>query len=256
MARARRKNLPPPGATTSHAPSDSPLPFDLPKVSPQSKARALRLLHALKAHYPDAHCELEHTSAHELLVATILSAQATDAGVNKATPALFARFKSPADYAAATPEAIEPYIRTIGLFRNKAKSIHSAMKDVAETFGGRIPSTMDELLTLRGVARKTANVVLGNAFKLNLGFVVDTHVERLSQRLGLVPAGTTVAGTERRLCALFPRETWCDASHMLIFHGRRACKARGVTCGEHAICAEFGSSCELRVSAKFRKTPE
>lgn len=225
-----------------------PWSFDLPRVNKAAKQRAGRLAAALAQHYPDAHCELNHRNAHELLVATILSAQATDVGVNKATPALFARFPTPADYAAATPEEIEPYIRTIGLFRNKAKSVHAAMKDVHEKFGGRVPDTMDQLLTLRGVARKTANVVLGNAYKVNVGFVVDTHVERLSVRLGLAVKGETVQRIERKLMALLPREQWCDLSHRLIFHGRRACKARGVECGQHAICAEFGQRCELRVN--------
>lgn len=231
------------------------LPFELPRVTPAERGRARRLLEALEKFYPDAHCELDFTSPHELLVATILSAQATDVGVNKATPALFARFPTPADYAAATPTEIEPYIKTIGLFRNKAKSIHAAMSEITTVFGGRVPKTMQELLTLRGVARKTANVVLGNAFGINVGVVVDTHVERLSARLGLADRGTPVPRIERRLMALFPRERWCDISHLLIFHGRRACKARGVTCGSHPVCAEFGGACELRVSASSRAKP-
>lgn len=233
-------------------PDQPPIPFKLPRVSPAQRARAEELLGELRRHYPDAHCELVHSNPHELLVATILSAQATDAGVNKATPALFARFPTPASYAGATPADIEPFIRSIGLFRNKAKAIHAAMQGVTERFGGGVPRTMDELLTLRGVARKTANVVLGNAFGINAGFVVDTHVERLAVRLGLAARGTSTAMIERRLMALLPRESWCDASHMLIFHGRRACKARGVACGAHPICARFGSACELRVSAASR----
>jgi endonuclease-3 len=227
-----------------------PLPFSLPQVSAAARRRAGELLAALTAAYPDAHCELNFSNPHELLVATILSAQATDASVNKATPALFARFKTPADYAASTPEEIEGYIKSIGLFRNKARAIHSAMTDVAEKFGGQVPRTMEELLTLRGVARKTANVVLSNAYGINVGFVVDTHVERLAKRFALADADATVPMVERRLMALFPRERWSDASHMLIWHGRRACKARGVTCGAHPICAKFGSRCELRNGAR------
>lgn len=227
-------------------PPHPPLPFALPIVSAAEKRRTANLLKMLGEAYPDAHCELIYSNAHELLVATILSAQATDVGVNKATPTLFARFPTPAHYAASTPEEIEKYIKSIGLFRNKAKAIHSAMTEVVNTFGGQVPGAMDELLTLRGVARKTANVVLGNAYRINAGFVVDTHVERLAKRLGLADAGDSVAMVERRLCALVPRERWCDASHMLIFHGRRACKARGVTCGQHPICAKFGQACELR----------
>ena len=206
----------------------------------------------LREYYADARCELTHASPHELLVATILSAQTTDVGVNKATPALFARFPSPADYARSSPAEIEPYIRSLGFFRNKAKAVHLAMSEVHSRFGDQVPRTMDELLSLHGVARKTANVVLGSAFGVNVGVVVDTHVERLSKRFGLAPARANVAQIERRLMALFPRESWCDLSHMLIGHGRRACKARGVVCGEHPICAKFGTKCELRVSARPR----
>jgi len=221
------------------------IPFALPQVEASAKRRARRLLSLLDEHYPDAVCELDYSTAHELLVATILSAQATDAGVNKATPALFARFPTPADYAASTPEEIEPFIRTIGLFRNKAKAIHAAMTEVVERFGGEVPRTMEDLLTLRGVARKTANVVLGNAFGINVGFVVDTHIERLSKRFGLCEANDTVQTVERKLMALFPRERWCDVSHMLIWHGRRACTARGnAGCADHPICKRFGTCCD------------
>jgi endonuclease-3 len=229
-------------------------PFPLPQVTAVQKRRAGELLEALAAAYPDAHCELDYANPHELLVATILSAQATDAGVNKATPALFKRFPTPADYAASTPVEIEGYIKSIGLFRNKAKAIHSAMSDVAAKFGGRVPKTMDELLSLHGVARKTANVVLGNAYGVNVGFVVDTHIDRLAKRFGLVDPDTSVPMIERKLMALFPREKWCMASHMLIWHGRRACKARGVECRAHPICAKFGRCCELRVSTASKAT--
>jgi endonuclease-3 len=220
--------------------------FEVPGASESDRSRALEILGALEAAYPGARCELDFTSPHELLIATILSAQSTDVGVNKATPALFKAFPTPADYVRAGAEGIEPYIKTIGLFRNKAKSIHQAMQVLVEKFGGEVPRTMDELLTLRGVARKTANVVLGNAFGVNVGFVVDTHVERLSTRLGLVEAGSNVAAIEKRLMSLFPQNRWCDISHMLIFHGRRACKARSVACGEHPICAAFACDCDLR----------
>lgn len=243
---------------TAYDPARQPaLDIDLPRVTPAQRARAEAWLAALSRHYPDAHCELTFTSPHELLIAVILSAQATDASVNKVTPALFAAFPTPEAFARATPEQIEPYIRTIGLFRSKAKSVQSAMKDVVERFGGRVPSTMDELLTLRGVARKTANCVLSIAYGINAGFVVDTHVDRLSKRFGLAPEGAKVPEIERRMMALLPRERWGDACHMIIWHGRRACKARGVTCGEHPICAEFGGKCELRVSAPGKaKTKE
>lgn len=223
-----------------------PLPFKLPQVTVAEKRRAAALLDALEAEYPDAHCELNYTNPHELLVATILSAQATDVGVNKATPELFRAFPTPADYSRSTPEAIEPYIRTIGLYRNKAKAIHAAMSEITHKFGGCVPQTMEELLTLRGVARKTANVVLGNAFGINAGFVVDTHVQRLSTRMGLTARESRIPDIERKLMALIPRDKWCEASHLLIFHGRRACKARGVNCSQHEICAKFGVGCELR----------
>lgn len=238
------------GTPAPVADGDDLAAFDLPKVTPAEQRRAAALMEALVKEYPKARCELNYSKPHELLVATILSAQATDVSVNKATPALFARFPAPADYATVTPVEIEPFIKTIGLYRNKAKSVHASMKEIVEKFGGEVPKTMDELLTLRGVARKTANVVLGNAFGVNVGVVVDTHVERLSKRMGLVPADITIPKLERRLMALFPRDRWCQVSHLLIFHGRYACKARGVTCDEHPICATFGVNCELRVSAK------
>jgi len=215
-------------------------------ISPAEKLRSLRLLAALRAEYPGAHCELVFSNPHELLVATILSAQATDVSVNKVTPALFARFPTPAAYAAASPEEIEPFIKSIGLFRNKARAIHESMTAIRDRFGGQVPRTMQELLTLRGVARKTANVVLGNCFNINDGVVVDTHVQRLARRFALAPANASVAEIEQRLMQLFPRDSWCLLSHLLIFHGRRACKARGVQCDSHPICREFGVACECR----------
>ena len=215
------------------------LPFRVPEVSKSEKARARRIAKALADRYPDAYCELNFSSPHELLIATILSAQATDAGVNKATPALFDAFPTPADYASATPAKIEKYVKSIGLYRNKAKAIHAAMTSVVNDFGGQIPQTMDELLTLRGVARKTASVVLGNAFGINQGFVVDTHIERLSKRFGLAPHDATVPMVERYLIALFPRDQWTDLSHRIIFHGRQVCKARGWSCHSDSICKRF-----------------
>ena len=224
------------------------IPFPLPQVEASEKRRAKRLLAALDEHYPDAHCELDFSSPHELLIATILSAQCTDVAVNKATPKLFEAFPTPADYAASTPKTIEPYIRSLGFFRNKAKAIHSSMTDIVGEHGGEVPRTMEALLSLHGVARKTANVVLGNAFGVNVGVVVDTHVQRLSVRLGLAEEGTTVQMIERRLMTLFPRDRWTDLSHLLIFHGRRACKARMKGCSDHPICVRYGRCCELRES--------
>jgi endonuclease-3 len=226
------------------------IPFELPRVTPAERRRAVRLVSALVKAYPGAHCELDYTTPHELLIATILSAQCTDVAVNKATPALFGRFPRPADYAAATPAQIEPYVRSLGFFRNKARAIHLAMKAIVERHGGEVPRSMAELLELQGVARKTASVVLGNAFGINDGFVVDTHIERLSVRLGLVKKGAKVPQIERRLMALFPRERWCSVSHLLIFHGRRACKARGARCRDNPICTAFGIACENRATSR------
>lgn len=222
------------------------LPFDLPRVTGAERRRAARLAAALARHYPDAKCALAYSTPHELLVATILSAQTTDAAVNKATPALFARFPTPADYARAAPADIEPYVRSLGFFRNKAKAVHLAMKEIVARFGGEVPRTMHDLLSLHGVARKTANVVLGNAFGVNDGFVVDTHIDRLTRRFCLAPRDATIPAVERRLMALFPRDRWCVLSHRFIAHGRAACTARGRGCADHPVCREFGSCCERR----------
>lgn len=210
----------------------------LPRKTAAQRARAAALYAALEARYPEAHCELTFTSPHELLVATILSAQSTDVGVNKATPALFRRFTTPADYARVDPTEIEPYVRSLGFFRSKARAIHESMSRIERDFGGSVPRTMEELLTLRGVARKTANVVLSNAFGTHAGVVVDTHVQRLSERFGLSKASDPVH-VERDLMALFPQPCWGMLSHLLIWHGRRVCKARGGGCSEDSICREF-----------------
>ena len=210
----------------------------LPRKTPAQKSRALELLAALKERFPNAHCELDWTKPHELLIATILSAQCTDVAVNKATPGLFRAFPTPVDYTRVTPAEIEPYIRSIGLFRAKARAVHETARILVERFGGEVPRTMEALLTLRGVARKTANVVLGNCFGINEGVVVDTHVARLSARFGL-SRQKSPEKIERDLMALFPREDWCILSHLLIFQGRRACKARGGDCATDAICRRF-----------------
>jgi endonuclease-3 len=215
--------------------------FELPRKSAAQKARARRVLNGLYRHYPDAHCELDYRNPHELLVATILSAQATDVGVNKATPRLFATFPRPRDYARAGAAKIEPYVRSLGFFRNKARAIHEAMKTIDEDYGGEVPDTMEELLKLRGVARKTANVVLGNAFGINVGVVVDTHVQRVGRRFGLT-RHTDPSRIERDLMALFPRPHWTMLGHLLIFHGRRVCKARAALCAEHPLCRAYCSN--------------
>ena len=240
MPMATRATAAPNPGAPPHDPSHPPIPFALPRPSPARKERARALLAALDARYPEAECRLHWTKPHELLVATILSAQATDESVNAATPGLFARFPSPADLARATPDDIAPFIRTIGLWRMKARAVHESMAALVERHGGEVPRDMDALLALRGVARKTANVVLGNCFGIHAGVVVDTHVGRLAKRLGL-SRHDDPGKVERDLMALFPRDRWCDLSHLLIFHGRAVCRARGNACGADAICREWCS---------------
>jgi endonuclease-3 len=189
------------------------------------------ILERLKRAYPDARCALDHRNAFELLVATILSAQTTDVRVNLVTPRLFSRYPNAAALARARQADVEKVIKSTGFFRNKARSIIGMAQAVVADHGGEVPGTMDELLTLPGVGRKTANVVLGNAFGLNEGIVVDTHVARLSKLLGL-SRQTDPAKIEQALMKLFPRGDWALLSHLLIFHGRRVCIARRPKCGE------------------------
>jgi endonuclease-3 len=191
--------------------------------------RAALIYKRLNREYPDAHCELDHASPLQLLMATILSAQCTDKRVNIVTPDLFKRYPSAADLADAEPEELENIIRSTGFFRNKTKSLIGMARAVVERHRGEIPATMPELTKLPGVGRKTANVVLGNAFDTNVGVVVDTHVARLSLRLGLTRQIDPVK-IEIQLMKLFPRKVWAQLSHLLIFHGRRVCIARSPRC--------------------------
>jgi endonuclease-3 len=193
--------------------------------------RAAEILRRLEAEYPDARCALEHQAPLELLVATILSAQCTDARVNQVTPALFSRCPTAADYAAIPAAELERLIQSTGFFRNKAKSLIGLGRALVERHGGEVPDTMEELVALPGVGRKTANVVLGNAFGKNEGIVVDTHVARLSRRLGLTRQEDPVR-IERDLMPLFPRPAWALLAHLLIFHGRRVCKAPRPRCAD------------------------
>jgi endonuclease-3 len=193
------------------------------------KAHALEILSRLKREYPDAHCELDFESPLQLLIATILSAQCTDKRVNMVTPDLFRTYPDAESLSAADQEKLEELIRSTGFFRNKTKSLLGMSAAVAERHGGQVPSTMEELVRLPGVGRKTANVVLGNAFGINEGVVVDTHVGRLSVRLGLTNE-TDPVKVELALMPLFPREDWTLISHLLIFHGRRICIARSPKC--------------------------
>ncbi len=191
----------------------------------------LRLLHA---EHPDASCALDHRNALELLVATILSAQCTDERVNQVTPDLFAAYPTAEALASADPQAVEDLVRPTGFYRNKAKNIQSACRRIVTEYDGQVPDTMEELLTLSGVARKTANVVLGTAYGVADGIVVDTHVKRLSERLQLTEESSPEK-IERDLMALTPRAEWIDLSHLLIFHGRRVCAARKPACDRCAI---------------------
>lgn len=193
-------------------------------------ARIGEIIRLLRQQHPDAHCELDHQNPLQLLVATILSAQCTDVCVNKVTPELFATFPTALDLAQADSEELEQLIRSTGFYRNKAKNIQAAARRIVDTYAGEVPQTMDELLTLGGVARKTANVVLGVAYGIGVGIVVDTHVRRLSNRLGLTTQQDPEK-IEKDLVALVPQADWIDFSHLLIFHGRRVCDARKPDCG-------------------------
>ena len=194
------------------------------------RERVAQLLEVWPEVYPDAHCELDFKNPLELLIATILSAQCTDKRVNMVTPALFKKYRTAADYAKARPPELERAIRSTGFFRNKTKSIRAATSTIDKKFGGKVPDSMEELRELPGVGRKTANVVLGNAFGKNEGIVVDTHVARLSQRLGLTKQ-KDAEKIERDLIKLLPRENWTNWSHWLIWHGRLRCYARKPDCG-------------------------
>jgi endonuclease-3 len=201
------------------------------KKGAELKAHALEILKRLKAEYPDAHCELDFQNPLQLLIATILSAQCTDKRVNMVTPQLFKTFPDADSLSAAKTEDLEELIKSTGFFRNKTKSLLGMSAAVAEKHGGKVPSTMEGLVHLPGVGRKTANVVLGNAFGINDGVVVDTHVGRLAVRLGLTDE-TDPVKVEQVLMSLFPRDDWALLSHLLIFHGRRVCIARSPRCGE------------------------
>jgi endonuclease III len=198
---------------------------------PALRAHAALLLDRLLERYPDAHCALDFTNAFELLCATILSAQCTDKRVNMVTPALFARYPDARALAAARQEDVEELIKSTGFFRNKAKSLIGMATAVVERHGGEVPAEMESLVVLPGVGRKTANVILGNAFGRNDGIVVDTHVTRLSNRLALTK-GTDAVKIERALLPLFPQERWTMLSHLLIEHGRQVCDAKKPRCGE------------------------
>jgi endonuclease III len=222
---------------------------------PLAPARVRQILERLDERYPNVTCALTHRSAWELLVATILSAQCTDVTVNKVTPELFRKYPTPQALAALQPEELEPMIRPTGFFRNKSKSVVGAAKGVVDNFGGQVPDTMEQLLTLPGVARKTANVVLGTWFRKAVGVVVDTHVHRISRRLELTRHDDP-KNIEQDLMKVIPQNKWIDFAHQIIHHGRAVCVARKPRCAEcnlenlcHAADKTW-STVEIHKSAK------
>jgi endonuclease-3 len=198
-----------------------------PKLAPKTLAR-------LAQQHPSAHCELDHRSPFELIVSVVLSAQTTDVAVNKATPKLFERFPDARALAAADPAQVESYVSTLGFFRSKARAIVGLARGLVAKHDGHVPRSMEALLDLPGVGRKTANVVLGVLWNIPEGVVVDTHVMRISQRLGWT-RHADAEKIERDLCAILPRKAWAQASHVLIFHGRRCCAARKPACGDCSV---------------------
>jgi endonuclease-3 len=213
------------------------------ETAPEKKRRARRIVSLLKKEYPEARCSLNHSNPLELLVATILSAQCTDERVNLVTAELFRKYRTAEDYAGAPTAELERDIHSTGFFRNKARAIQGACRLIAKRHAGRVPRSMEELLELPGVARKTANVVLGNAYGIASGVVVDTHVSRLSERLGL-SREKTAEKIERDLAALTRKSDWILLPHLLIAHGRKVCKARAPLCGE-CVLAKLCPSANL-----------
>lgn len=242
---AKRRELP---AKTKAKPAKT-------RYNPLDPARIKAILERLEQAYPGATCALKHKSAWELLVATILSAQSTDVRVNIVTPVLFQKYPTVQDFAALKPEELEPDIYSTGFFRNKAKSLVGSARKLIDEFGGQVPDEMDKLLTLPGVARKTANVVLGTWFHQNVGVVVDTHVQRISRRLELT-RNEDPKKIEQDLMKLLPQQKWTDFSHQIIHHGRAVCVARNPRCAQctlenlcHAADKTW-STVEIHKSAK------
>ena len=221
----------------------------MPRESIKAKTeRTAAIINGLKQTYPDARCELDYTNPFELLIATILSAQCTDKQVNIVTADLFKKYRRAADYTAVPLESLQEDIKRIGLFRNKAKSIQNCCRALIDNHGGKVPADMKSLVALAGVGRKTANVVLGNAFNINEGVVVDTHVARLSKRLGLA-SKKTAEKVEVVLQKLVPRDDWTMFSHWLIWHGRRRCSARKPECN---VC-EIATLCPSEKDGEYRE---
>jgi endonuclease III len=227
-AKGSRTALPEPKPSASRSDGKKRAGRGYNPVAPERIAEILRILDAT---YPDVTCALTHRSAWELLVATILSAQSTDVNVNKVTPVIFQKYPTVQDFAALRPEQLEPDIRSTGFFRNKSKSVVGAAKKLVTEFGGQVPDDMERLLTLPGVARKTANVVLGTWFKKGVGVVVDTHVTRISRRLELTK-NSDAPKIEQDLMKVIPAEKWILFSHQIIWHGRKLCVARSPKCAD------------------------
>lgn len=218
----------------------------------QKKTRTATIIRKLKRYYPDAHCALHHSNPLELLIATILSAQCTDERVNMVTKDLFKRYKTARDYAKADPDQLEQDIRSINFFRTKAKALRGTGEKLEHEYGGEVPRELDQLTELPGVGRKTANVVLGNAFNIAHGIVVDTHVKRVSFRLGLT-TGKTPDKVEEDLLQLVPKKDWVQIAHLLIFHGRQICKARRPLCEKCVLegeCPKKGVAKTIREAAR------
>lgn len=211
---------------------------------PDLKEKTLQIIKLLKKEYPDAHCALDHTNAFELLVATILSAQCTDVRVNIVTADLFRKYRKPADYLDVPVEELAKDLGSINFNNSKAKNIQRTAELLIQNFGGEVPRTLEEIITLPGAARKTANVVMGNAFGIASGVVVDTHVMRLSQRLGITE-NTTPEKIEKDLQVLVPKKDWVMFSHWLIYHGRQVCKARNPLC-EKCVLEKLCPSSRLK----------
>jgi endonuclease III len=225
----KQKGVPPYAKQTSKPVASTTAVRKTPGYTPTAPGRVQEILKRLDQTYPGVTCALNHKSAWELLVATILSAQCTDVRVNLTTPELFRKYPTPQDFAVLQPEELEPQIRSTGFFRNKSKSLVGAAKRVVEEFGGQVPDDMDKLLTVPGVARKTANVVLGTWFGKAVGVVVDTHVTRIARRLELTKADEPQK-IEQDLMRVIPREKWILFAHQIIWHGRKLCLARQPKC--------------------------
>jgi endonuclease-3 len=225
---ARPKPLPPGQKAKPSRPLAAKKLPEAIAVTPELKRRALRVLDGLKEAYPDAHCELDFTNALEALVASILAAQSTDAMVNTVTPELFRKYRTPQDYLDTPEETLKQQIHSTGFFNNKTKAIKNASRAIIERFSGEMPRTMDDLVSLPGVGRKTANVILGNVYKVP-GIVVDTHMLRIARRLGFT-VQTDAEKVERDVMAILPETEWIKFSHLIPWHGRRCCTARAPQC--------------------------